>query len=302
MHSKPTFQFGYACICTELRTKEIFTSRTCRMSTLIKNGSDVVKNLALKNLHDLLTILKWNVENEIYFMRISSGLFPFASHKDHLYSLDFADDLLKEIGEYAKSKAIRLTMHPGQYNILSSPKVDVISNTIRDLRYQCDVLDRMQMGKDSVLIIHGGGAYDSKEKALQRLEQNIRLLPQNVRDRLVLENCEMVYTVEDLLVVSEKLNVPLVIDFHHDELNPSSQPVEFYFDRVFAVWTKRGIKPKVHVSNSVEGVDKTMSKTARRKHSDVVRFLHQPLLTINFEIDVMLECKLKEQSIFLLRK
>lgn len=295
------FRLGYACICTELRKNDIFASRTVRLATLKSKGLDYVKELALQNLRDLLLILKWNKEHDIYFYRMSSEMFPFAGHLEHGYSLDFADSLLKEIGQYARDNNMRLTMHPGQYDVLSSPSETVIANTVSDLKHHCEILDRMEMGVDSVMIIHGGGVYGDKKGSLLRLEENILKLPDNVRNRLVLENCEMAYCVEDLLDISEKIGIPIVLDFHHDDIYGSSKPIEEYFDRVFAVWHKRGIKPKVHVSNSVPGVKETDSKTARRKHSDYIQFLHNSLLTITFPIDVMLECKMKEQAILRLK-
>jgi UV DNA damage endonuclease len=108
-------------------------------------------------------------------------------------------------------------------------------------------------------------------------------LSEKTRNRLVLENCEMSYCI------SESLKVPIVLDFHHDAIYNSSEPIEFYFDRVFKVWNDRGIKPKVHVSNSV-------SKT------DYIQFFYEPLLKITFPIDVMLECKMKEDAILRLRE
>jgi UV DNA damage endonuclease len=295
------FRLGYACICTELRKNDIFASRTVRLATLKSKGLNYVKELALQNLRDMLVILKWNKDNDIYFMRLSSEMFPFASHLEYGYSLDFADDLLKQIGTYAKDNNMRLTMHPGQYNVLSSPKESVIVNTISELKHHCDILDRMGMGVDSVMIIHGGGVYGDKQAALKRLEENFLKLPENVRNRLVLENCEISYCVDDLLDISERLEIPIVIDYHHDDIYPSSKPIQEYFNRVFKVWHNRGIKPKVHVSNSVPGIKETDSKTARRKHSDYIQYLHRSLLTIKFPIDVMLECKMKEQAILRLK-
>lgn len=295
------FNLGYACLCTELRKKGIFCSRTCRISTIKEKGIEYVKSLAMKNCIDLLTMLEYNVKNKIYFMRISSDLFPFCSHEEYSYSLDFADDILKKIGNYAKTHGIRLTAHPGQYNVLSSKAQKVIDNTFRDLNHHCDFLDRMGLDKNSVMLIHGGGVYGDKASSLRRLSENIKKLPENTRNRLVLENCEMSYTIEDLLPISQELQVPIVIDFHHDDLKPSTKPTEFYFYDVFKVWSNRGIKPKVHVSNSVPGVSADDSLTKRRKHSDLIYKLHDSLLTIKFPIDVMLEAKLKEQAVYKLR-
>lgn len=296
------FRLGYACICTELRKQGIFSSRTLRLQTLKSKGISYAKELALKNLNDLLAILQWNVENDIYFFRLSSDMFPFASHEIHGYNLEFADTLLKKIGKYARDNNMRLTMHPGQYNVLSSPREVVITNTIRELNHHAEILDRMEMGCDSVMIIHGGGVYGDKSSALERLKQNILKLPENTRKRLVLENCEMAYNVEDLLDISEKLLVPVVLDFHHDDIYKSSKPIDEYFDRIFRVWKLRNIKPKVHISNSIPGVSKSDTKTARRKHSDYIHYIHKSLLSITFDIDVMLECKMKELAIFKLKK
>lgn len=311
------FNLGYACLNTCLRKKGVFSSRTLRLATLQKKGIEYAKNLAIENLKDLLLILKWNKENGIFFFRITSELFPFATYtqpiqftngnsgdlnKSGLYSLDFADDLLKEIGNYAKEHKMRLTMHPAQFCVLSSKSEDIVQNAFGELNHHCEILDRMGLDKNSVIIIHGGGVYGDKCKALERLENNIINLPKNTRDRLVLENCEMSYTIEDLLPISEKLKVPLVIDYHHDSIYESAQKIDNYYDRVFKVWNDREIKPKVHVSNSIPGVTQDDNKTVRRKHSDYIQFFHESLLKIDFPIDVMLECKMKEAAILKLRE
>jgi len=205
---KGNFNFGYACICTELRKQGIFTSRTLRLATLQKKGIEYAKELAMQNLHDLLIILKYNVKNNIYFMRISSCLFPFVTHPDYHYSLDFCDLLLKEIGEFANKFSIRLTMHQCHFNVLSSNKDQVVINTIHDLNHHCDILDRMNIDKQGVIIIHGGGVFGNKIKSLERLKINILSLPKNTRNILSLENCEISYTVEDLLPLCEELQIP----------------------------------------------------------------------------------------------
>lgn len=66
------------------------------------------------NVRDLKTLIQWNEDNKIRFMRMSSEMFPFASHAKYGYSLDFADAELKEAGDLAKKYGHRLTMHPGQ--------------------------------------------------------------------------------------------------------------------------------------------------------------------------------------------
>jgi UV DNA damage endonuclease len=90
------FNLGYACICTELRKKNVFCSRTLRLATLKVKGVEYAKELAVKNVKDLLTILEYNVKHEIYLMRISSDIFPFSTHPEYGYSIDFAEEYLKK--------------------------------------------------------------------------------------------------------------------------------------------------------------------------------------------------------------
>lgn len=295
---------GYACINTFLRQQKppIFCSRTCRISTIQKKSIEYVKKLAIQNLKDLLKILEWNLEHKIFFFRVSSDLFPFASHPIYGYNIDFADEFLLEIGDYAKKNKIRLTAHPGQYNVISAKDQKIIENTTRELNHQAEVFDKMGLNQDSVMVIHGGGTYGNKKQATSRIIQNIKALPEKTKNRLVLENCEMSYNVEDLLSISEELQVPIVIDYHHDSIYPSTNNISYYYERVLEVWKNRNIKPKVHVSNSVPGILETDSKTARRKHSDYIEFLHEELLKIKFPIDVMLECKMKENALLKFRE
>lgn len=294
------FNFGYACLNTALRKKNIFTSRTIRQSTFEKKGFEYVKTLIEQNLNDLLTILKWNVKNNIFFMRISSEIFPFRTHKNFSYDIKQFEYKLKEIGDFAKQFKIRLTMHPSQFNILTSNNDKIINNTILDLQHHCEILDLMRLDQNSVIIIHGGGVYGNKKQALINFKNNFLKLNNQTQNRIVLENCETCYTVEDLLPLCENLNIPLVIDYHHDEINPSSLPVRFYHDRVFKIWKNKNIKPKIHISNNIPDLPLNASMTMKRKHSDFITYFQSDILTITFPIDVMLECKKKEQSVLIL--
>lgn len=290
------FNLGYACICQTLRDQDIFTSRTLRLATVKAQGLDYVKMLIVYNLRDLFQILKWNVENKIFLYRMSSETFPFITHVDVDYNLDFVDDMLKEIGRYARINRLRVTYHPSQFNVLNSTQPHVVQNCKKDLAHHADVMDRMGLDKNSIMVIHGG----TRDRGQQLLD-NIKTLALNVRNRLVLENCELAYTVEQLLYISEELLIPIVIDFHHDAINQSTKDVSEYFDRVFAVWDQRGIKVKVHESNSQPGILETDNIVKRRKHSEYISFFHAPLLTVTRPIDVMLECKAKELALLRIR-
>ncbi|KAJ7680796.1 UV-endonuclease UvdE-domain-containing protein [Mycena polygramma] len=290
-------RLGYACLNTVLRNKKpakdaIFCSRTCRLESIKKNGIEWVQELGRKNVEDLLTIIQWNDDNNIRFMRMSSEMFPFASHGVHGYSLEYCAPLLARVGELATKLGHRLTTHPGQFTQLGSPKPEVVTSSVRELEYHCEMMERMGLGADSVMIIHGGGVYGDKTAALLRVKKSItEVLSPNVRARLVLENDEMCYNAEDLLPLCEELDVPFVFDYHHDALFPSSISPSEIIKRANVIWARRGIKPKQHLSEARPGAITLME---RRAHSDRCESLP---IDLPDDMDLMIEAKDKEQAV-----
>ncbi|CEJ01312.1 hypothetical protein RMCBS344292_15344 [Rhizopus microsporus] len=226
-------RLGYACLNTVLRHQKppVFCSRTCR--TAQKNGVEYLQELALQNIKDLKKLIQWNEDNHIKFMRISSEVFPLATHEKVGYSIDFAKDALAE------------TTHPGQYNQLVSLTPKVVENTIRDLSHHAQMMDYMGLDQDGVMIIHMGGVYGDKESAIARFEEQYVKLPEPVKRRLVLENDEFGYSVSDLLPVCKKLKIPIVLDWHHHYINPGDiKDLVSVLPEINQIWAERGIKPK----------------------------------------------------------
>ena len=130
------------------------------------------------------------------------------------------------------------------------------------------------------------------------------LLPENVKQRLVLENCEKCYSIQDCLDISKKINIPVVFDTHHyecyiklhkDEYEKGNiKSAEYYIPLILETWEKRNIKPKFHVSEQGSG------KIGH--HSDYIEKIPDYLLNIpskyGVDIDIMIEAKMKEKSIF----
>lgn len=289
-------RLGYACLNTVLRANKpnsIFCSRTCRIASIEEEGLELPKGLGLMNMRDLKTLIQWNEDNKIRFMRMSSEMFPFASHAKYGYSLDFADAELKEAGELAKKYGHRLTMHPGQFTQLGSPKKAVVNASIRELEYHCEIMDRMGLGPDGVMIIHMGGVYGDKDSTLARFKENYTTLASDkVKARLVLENDEICYNVDDLLPVCTELDIPIIFDYHHDALNPSASPPAELIPRIAEVWNKKGIKMKQHLSEPRPGAESIME---RRAHADRCQTLPAELPD---DVDLMIEAKDKEQAVF----
>ncbi|RDA87105.1 hypothetical protein CP532_0186, partial [Ophiocordyceps camponoti-leonardi (nom. inval.)] len=325
-------RLGYACLNTYLRfaNPPVFCSRTCRLSSIIdhrhpltdptqlehatKNRPDktkppdvarglaFVQGLGLANAADIGKMLRWNDKYGIKFMRLSSEMFPFASHKEHGYKLaPFASDVLADAGKVAAELGHRLTTHPGQYTQIGSPRPDVVTAAVRDLEYHDEMLSLLklpdQLNRDAVMILHMGGMYGDKGATLDRFRKNYAKLPDGVKRRLVLENDDVVWSVHDLLPICEELNIPLVLDFHHHNIvfdpvmREGTQDIISLFDRIKATWTRKGITQKMHYSESVAGA---VTSRNRRKHSARVKTL-PPCAN---DMDLMIEAKDKEQAVF----
>ena len=75
--------YGYACINKTFsdrpKKQRITTNRTMIKRTFLEKGISYASELALQNVRDLNTILEWNLENNIYFYRLSSDMIPWAS-------------------------------------------------------------------------------------------------------------------------------------------------------------------------------------------------------------------------------
>lgn len=301
--NKPV-QLGLCCLNTVLRSQTpfpVFASRKMIIRTVKEKGIGSLKAKITQNLEDVLTMMDWNEQHGIKLFRLSSELFPHKSNpKVEDYDFDFAVDLLRQIGEKSKKYNQRLTFHPGQYNVVGTPNQKTFQQTCCDLKYHADVLDLMGLDNNSVMVVHGGGMYGDKELTKQRWCEQYQRLPENVKKRLVLENCEKSFSIRDCLDVSKKINIPVVFDTHHFEcyklLHPNQTFAEpsVYMPLVLQTWINRGIKPKFHVSEQGSG------RTGH--HSDYIEVIPDYLLEIpekyGMDIDIMIEAKMKEQAIF----
>jgi UV damage endonuclease UvdE len=303
--SLKNLNMGYCCINTELRDLGIFTSRTCRLETVKQNGIDYIYDLAHQNIDDLSAIFRWNSRHNIFLYRMSSEMFPFASHPDYYEKYDFEQfrTRLHNLGMLAKHYRQTLTFHPGQYNQLTSHRPDVVDKSIIDIDIHAKILDMMGCDKNSVIVIHGGSKHDGKELALNRFRKNFQMLSQSSKDRLVLENCEMAYSIEDLLPISQELHIPIVIDYHHHNINPgtikTTPELIDITNNVLKIWHNRNITPLFHLSESRRGVTVHDSITTRRAHSDYIEVLPDALLhtlTTN-KINLDIEAKMKEKAV-----
>ena len=292
-----SIQLGLCCINSKLRRQKIFCSRTM----IRKNFTiEKAKSLALLNIADIEKLCEWNYKNNIFVLRLSSDIFPhFTDTETESYDLSFAMEALAEAGKAAQKYKQRITFHPGQYNQVGAKSKSVFESTCRDLKMHADILDAMCIDKNGILCIHGGGVYDKKDETIERWICNFKLLPESVKRRICIENCERCYSVKDCLYIAEKCEIPLIFDSHHYECFNLINADKFIdindvMERVINTWRKRDITPLFHISEQRE--DARIGA-----HSDFIEKIPEYILTIpekyGVGVDIEVEAKMKEQAI-----
>ena len=281
---------GYACTNTTLGTK----SRTIRLANL---RTEKLIPVITQNLDAIQDILRWNVERDVRFFRISSDLIPFATLPEFPFDWEEAYRWkFDEIRRLVKAEGLRVSSHPGQYTVLNSPDERIVRDAVEELEHQARVLSKIDP-KQGTLTLHVGGAYGDKAAATQRFKQNFERLSPDVQNMLTLENDDTTYHLDDVLPLCESLGIPLVFDFFHHRCHhvgdcPMDGLVE-KLERVAKLWGRR--VPKCHLSSQRPGPG---SPTAHADYVLVEDF--QAFLDLMADVggdapyDLMLEAKQKE--------
>ena len=291
---------GYACINMTLsgQKPKVTTNRSMIKKTFTEKGVDYAGELGMLNAADLGRILRWNVENGIKVFRLSSEFFPWASEYkfEDLPQYLRIKTLLAGAGHYAKSNGMRLTCHPGPFNVLVSPHKHVVDNTITDLRIHGEIFDMLGLERSpyNKINIHCNGVYGDKQSAMDRFCKNFELLPESVQTRLTVENDDKasMYSVKDLMYIHERIGIPIVFDYHHHKFCTGDLSEQEALELAISTWPD-GIKPIVHYSES-KALHEGNESLKPQAHSDYINDL--PDLYGN-DVDVMVEAKAKELSI-----
>lgn len=289
-------RFGLCC----LFVKEPVSFRTTTAKVLLALPRErqlaKVSELCAANARNLLLALATVRRLGIGAFRIMSPLFPRMTHPEAGYRLDELPDgaeiegLLADVRSYARQHDIRLSFHPDQFVVLSSPHGAVLESSIRELAYQGMLAEAVGA---EVINIHGGGVYGDKGQALERLAAVFPDLPQSVRSRLTLENDDVSYTVRDLLPVCQRLSVPLVYDVHHHRCNPDGLSIQEATALAGETWQALGREEYCHLSSPRAGWGGGNPKP----HADYIDPADLPECWRGREMTVDVEAKAKELAV-----
>jgi len=294
-------RMGYACINMQLSSQKpkIYTGRSMIKRTFKSKGIKYASQLGLDNCKDLFTIVKWNNENGFDFFRITSNLFPWCSEYKLSDMPDYNEikSILSNVGKYVKDNDMRITSHPGPFNVLTSPHEHVVDNCINDLSIHGEVFDMMNLSRTpyNKINIHIGGVYGDKVSAMERFCTNFHRLPDSVKSRLTVENDDKatMYSVVDLYEgVYKVIGIPIVFDYHHHAFCTGGLSEEDALEVAISTWPT-DIIPVVHYSESRQR-EQEDSKIRPQAHSDyVIDYID----TYGNRVDIMVEAKAKELAV-----
>ncbi|MEA3337108.1 MAG: UV DNA damage repair endonuclease UvsE [Chloroflexota bacterium] len=276
-------------------------------------------SVSLVYLRDIFEYLRLK---QIRMYRMSSDLAPYLTHPDLPQFHDQIDECLnelEEVGELARVQGLRLSFHPSLHVVINSADDALVAKSAADLSVQARLLDAMGLGVEAVIVIHVGGVYGNAAAARERFVRNLVRLPEATRRRLVLENDDGRFCVEDTVWIHQRTGIRLVFDnLHHLIHNPERVPTAEALAMCLGTWPP-DVRPKIHFSSprtEMRVNEQRDPETGRRtqvlqepiwtRHADFVNpfefiALMQQAASLR-PFDVMLEIKAKDLALLRLRR
>jgi UV DNA damage endonuclease len=290
---EPGLRLGYACLNT------LFGS-PARTTRLAKATPERLRELLAANLDTLEAILRWNDANDIRVFRVSSNTVPLASHPRTSYPWREAlGERFTELGDLMRSAGMRLSTHPGPYTVPASADEAIADAAVRELDYHAELMSAFGLDRSHKIVLHLGGGAGDRESWLDRFGRAFGRLAPETRSRLVLENDER-WSFADVLPVAGELNVPVVFDAFHHEVNGSLPKlgVRQLIELAGETWREADGRQEVHFSTQAPG----RRAGAHADMLDLRRFRRFAQQVDDLPLDCVLEVKDKEQSVLRARR
>jgi len=275
---------------------QVLVNRGMVRKTFDLKGLDYVSELIILNLKDTLKVIDWNIKNNIYVYRMSSDSFPWMSEYifDSLPNFNTIKDLLKQIGDKAKSCGMRLSYHPGPFNVLPSERQEVIFRAIAELDQHAYLMDLIGLEQTTYypINIHVGTTKPTTYDAAKKFCQSFQLLSNSCKKRLTIENDDSPnqFSVKMLYDwVHKEIGIPIVFDQHHFNYGPQDQTMEEALRLAISTWGD--VKPLTHMSSPKTLEDITSKQTA---HAD---YIYEEIQTFGLDFDTEIEAKAKDLAV-----
>jgi len=269
-----------------------------------------LERIAEENLRNTLRLLKHNRYLGVQVYRMTSKLIPLATHVE-MQEWDPYPALAEafaEVGDFVREHGMRVSFHPDHFTVISTPREEVLRNSILDLSHHVRMLEAMGLDGRALNNIHVGGSYGDKEKSGRRFVDQFKGIERRITERVTLENDDKTFTAAETLAIAEEVGTPMVLDIHHHAVNnPAGDDPVALWPRILGTWNRfawnvehsgtptPALPPKIHVSSP-------KSESDPRGHADYV----EPGPLLDFlrgiagstpAVDVMIEAKRKDEAL-----
>jgi len=286
---------------TGKKKKEFVTvNRGMVRRTFDAKGLPYVSELVIENLKDTLKLLEYNIKNNIYIYRMSSDSFPWMSEYEFsdLPKFPAIRTYMKLIGKKIKDHGIRVSYHPGPFNVLASENPLVVQKTISELNKHAELMDLMELDQTTFypINIHINTTQPTRELAAERFCKEFENLSESCKKRLVVENDDGAnqYSVKMLYDwVYQVIGIPITFDQHHFNYGPQDQTMEEALRLAHSTWKTRVL---THMSSP-----KTLEDVSGKNiaHAD---YIYEEIKTFGLDFDTEIEAKAKDLAVFKYRE
>lgn len=259
-------------------------------------------DVVFHNIESLQKSFQFCKEKGIKGFRIASDIVP---HQTNLLDLGILteDDLHQfqsKLSELDTCDRV-LSMHPGQFVNMGSPTEEVIFNSVKELKEHLFVAKAVRCGE---INFHLGGVYGNKAEAIDRFISTIEnAFTREELNYFTLENDEFNYSIEEVVAVCERLQIPAVFDIHHQRVfnngnGLSHESLESQFLLARSTWKNRDFQ-RLHISSPKHGFENVRNS---RAHADYIQLSDVPRFLLNYShciVDV--EAKHKEVAVLQLK-
>lgn len=280
---------GYACLTVGVPETSF---KTCRKANATE---EKLEELIRFNLQSLENIIDYNIINQIKLFRISSDIIPFGSSPvNTLVWWELFESQFEQMGRKIKASGMRVSMHPGQYTVLNSPDEEIVARAVEDLVYHTRFLDSLGLGSEHKIVLHIGGVYKEKERAMQRFIERYQTLSDAIKKRLVIENDDRSYNVSEVLAISQATGAPVIYDNLHNAINTSdiTKDDAYWIELTRKTWKPEDGNQKIHYSQQ-SPMSRVGAHTKTIALDPFMDFYHN---VSREDLDIMLEVKDKNLS------
>jgi UV DNA damage endonuclease len=237
-----------------------FNTMGTTVAWLNRQSRDVAEqklwDIMVHNIESIRLLVEWvgNQNDHLRMVRIGSDVLNMFTEPtwrgfyDRSDVRDYCQRHLRVVGDLARARDVRLSMHPGQFVVLGSDNPDIVNRSIEEFEYHATLAAWMgfaQRFQDFKINVHISG-----RAGPEGVRQSYSRLSPEARNCITIENEEITWGLGSCLEIADI--IPIVLDIHHHYIHTGEyiETTDQRVARVIDSW--RGVRPVAHYSQSPE--------------------------------------------------